>query len=91
MVKEYIITGRGYYKTMVSDPIIKGAEMCDIKSGYGYIEFKGTEEQLETFVDQLMENEATFKVIDYFEKDSKEHRLYMYGSNDMFHPKNLRK
>ena len=69
MVKEYIITGRGYYKTMVSDPIIKGAEMCDIKSGYGYIEFKGTEEQLETFVDKLIEDEANFKYRDWFEKD----------------------
>ena len=69
MVKEYIITGRGYYKTMVSDLIIKGAEMCDIKSGYGYIEFKGTEEQLETFVDKLIEDEANFKYRDWFEKD----------------------
>ena len=69
MVKEYIITGRGFYKTMVSDPIIKGAEMCDIKSGYGYIEFKGTEEQLETFVDKLIEDEANFKYRDWFEKD----------------------
>ena len=69
MVKEYIITGRGYYKTMVSDPIIKGAEMCDIKSGYGYIEFKGTEEQLETFEDKLIEDEANFKYRDWFEKD----------------------
>ena len=69
MVKEYIITGRGYYKTMVSDPIIKGAEMCDIKSGYGYIEFKGTEEQLETFVYKLIEDEANFKYRDWFEKD----------------------
>ena len=69
MIKEYIITGRGYYKTMVSDPIIKGAEMCDIKSGYGYIEFKGTEEQLETFVDKLIEDEANFKYRDWFEKD----------------------
>ena len=69
MVKEYIITGRGYYKTMVSDPIIKGAEMCDIKSGYGYIEFKGTEEQLETFVVKLIEDEANFKYIVWFEKD----------------------
>ena len=69
MVKEYIITGRGYYKTMVSDPIIKGAEMCDIKSGYGYIEFKATEEQQETFVDKLIEDEANFKYRDWFEKD----------------------
>ena len=51
MIKEYIITGKGYYKTMVSDPFIKGMEMCDIKSGYGYIEFKGTEEQLDAFRD----------------------------------------
>ena len=68
-MKEYIITGKGYYKTMVSDPVIKGMEMCDIKSGYGYIEFKGTEEQLEAFVMTLIEDETYFKYRDWFEKE----------------------
>tara|TARA_Y100001938_G_scaffold111852_1_gene153151 strand:- start:59 stop:298 length:240 start_codon:yes stop_codon:yes gene_type:complete len=68
-MKEYIITGRGYYKTMVSDPFIKGMEMCDIKSGYGYIEFKGTQEQLESFVDKLIQDETYFKYRDWFTKE----------------------
>ena len=66
---EYIITGRGCYKTMVSDPFIKGMEMCDIKSGYGYIKFKGTQEQLESFVDKLIQDETYFKYRDWFTKE----------------------
>jgi hypothetical protein len=73
-MKEYIITGKGYYKTMVSDPFIKGMEMCDIKSGYGYIEFKGTEEQLDAFVMTLIKDETYFKYRDQ-EKD------YLYYEN----------
>ena len=69
MIKEYIITGKGYYKTMVSDPFIKGMEMCDIKSGYGYIEFKGTEEQLDAFVMTLIKDETYFKYRDHFTKE----------------------
>ena len=68
MIKTYIITGKGCYKTMVSDPFIKGAEMCDIKSGYGYIEFKGTEKQLETFIMTLIEDETYFKYDTWYEE-----------------------
>ena len=44
-------------------------EMCDIKSGYGYIEFKGTEEQLDAFVMTLIKDETYFKYRDHFEKE----------------------
>tara|TARA_R110000824_G_scaffold313104_2_gene499970 strand:- start:15 stop:254 length:240 start_codon:yes stop_codon:yes gene_type:complete len=68
-MKEYIITGKGNYKTMVNDPFIKGLEMCDIQSGYRHIKFKGTEKQLDAFVEKLIEDETNFKFIDWFEKD----------------------
>jgi len=90
-MKRYIITGKGYFNVTVNDPFIKGIEISDLQTKYGNIEFTGTEKQLEKFVSKLMENEESFKVIDYFEKDSKEHDHYMYGPDNILKPKNLRK
>ena len=83
MNKEYIIKGKGFFNARVNDPILTGVEITDIVSGYGEIKFKGTEEQLESFVLKLYDNEVTFKVIDYFEKDSEEHNHYMYGPDNI--------
>jgi hypothetical protein len=69
MIKEYVITGKGYYQVMTNDPFIRGLEMCDIEYGYEHINFKGTQEQLDTFVKKLIEDETNFKLIDWFEKE----------------------
>ena len=63
MIKEFLIEGRGYYNTMVNDPYFGDIEISDIKVGYGYIEFKGTEKQLDLFLEHLYQDESTFKVI----------------------------
>ena len=68
-MKEYIITGKGYYKTMVNSPLSVKLEMCDIEYKRGIISFKGTEEQLETFIETLIEDETYFKYRDHFTKD----------------------
>ena len=68
MIKEYIIQGKGYYNALVSDPYISGVEVSDIKTGYGYIEFKGTDKQLSSFLEHLYEDEASFKVIGILDK-----------------------
>tara|TARA_R100000458_G_scaffold58820_1_gene67719 strand:+ start:26 stop:265 length:240 start_codon:yes stop_codon:yes gene_type:complete len=68
MVKEYIIIGEGYYNTQVESPISL-KEIGDIKWQRGAIHFKGTEEQLESFVMTLIEDETYFKYRDWFEKD----------------------
>ena len=62
MIKEYLIQGKGYFGRMV-DSQITGVEMGDIKVGYGYIEFKGSEKQLDLFLERLYKDESTFKVI----------------------------
>ena len=87
--KQWIIKGKGYFNTMTKDPFITAIDISDITYTYGQIDFKGTEKQLDKFIDTLIENESTFKMIDYFEKDSKEHREYLYGPGEMLHPKNL--
>ncbi len=69
MIKEYIITGKGYYKTMVNSPLSVKLEMCDIEYKRGIISFKGTEEQLETFIESLIEDETDFKYDSWYEKE----------------------
>ena len=87
--KRYIITGKGYFNATVNDPFISKLEVSDLKVKYGNIEFTGTEDQLEEFISELIKDESTFKMIDYFEKDSKEHDYYMYGPDNIFKPKQL--
>ena len=82
MIKDFIIQYKGYHGEMVESPI-SGIEMGDIKCGYNYFEFKGTEKQLDKFIKYLCEDESTLKVLDYFEKDSEEHNLYLYGPDNI--------
>ena len=60
MVQEYIITGDGYYNTKVASPVSL-KEIGDIKWSRGTIRFKGTEEQLDAFLDTLIQDETYFK------------------------------
>ena len=82
-MKNWIIKGNGYFNKMVNDPFFIGIEIADIEFGYGQIKFKGKESELEEFILRLMDDEANFKVIDYFEENSKEHKLYLYGPGDI--------
>ncbi len=68
MVQEYIITGEGYYNTQVASPVSL-KEIGDIKWGRGAIHFKGTPEQLDTFIDTLIQDETYFKYRDHFTKE----------------------
>ena len=77
MIKEYIITGKGYFKTMVHNPFSIKMDMCDIKTSYGYIHFKGTKKQLNDFICDLIDNESTIKYITHYIKEEEE-------SEDMF-------
>ena len=69
MIKEYIIIGEGYYNTQVANPLSLGLEIGDIQWQGGAIHFKGTEEQLESFLMTLIEDETYFKYRDWFEKE----------------------
>lgn len=62
--KKYLINIKGYCsKEMLPDPFITGQEYCDIKLGYSYIEFTGTEEELDNYLIELYKDESNFKVI----------------------------
>ena len=60
MVQEYIITGDGYYNTQAASPVSL-KEIGDITWRRGAIRFKGTEEQLDAFIDTLIQDETYFK------------------------------
>ena len=68
MVQEYIITGDGYYNTQVASPVSL-KEIGDIKWSRGVIRFKGTEEQLDAFLDTLIQDETYFKYRSCFTKE----------------------
>tara|TARA_R100000664_G_C2690958_1_gene95084 strand:- start:276 stop:548 length:273 start_codon:yes stop_codon:yes gene_type:complete len=90
-MKNWIIAGKGYVNCGVDNPYNLNLEITDLKYKYNQIELYATENDLEKFVSELIKDESSFKMIDYFEKDSEEHEIFMYGPNKMFHPKNLRK
>ena len=83
-MKNWIITGKGYINCGVDNPYNLNLEITDLKYKYNQIELYATENDLEKFVSELIKDESSFKMIDYFEKDSEEHQDYMYGSNRMF-------
>lgn len=63
MINEYLIQGKGYFNISREDTTFAGKDCSDIISRNGYIEFKGTEDQLDIFLTRLYEDESTFKVI----------------------------
>tara|TARA_R100001463_G_scaffold40982_2_gene86660 strand:+ start:289 stop:498 length:210 start_codon:yes stop_codon:yes gene_type:complete len=63
-MNKYLIEGKGYWNVLKNDPFISGVETTDIESSYNNIRFNGTEKQLDSFLDQLLdEGEAAFKII----------------------------
>ena len=87
--KHYIIMGKGYVNCGVTNPYNLNLEITDLEYRYNKIELKATKEDLEKFISELIKDETSFKIIDYFEKDSEEHEIFKYGPNKMFKPKNL--
>ena len=82
-MKNWIIKGKGYINCGVDNPYNLNLEITDLKYKYNQIELYATENDLEKFVSELIKDEASFKMIDYFEKDSEEHQHYMYGFNNL--------
>ena len=76
-MKDYLIQGKGYWNVQLNDPFISGVETTDIESSYNHIKFKGTEKQLESFLEQLREQgEATFKIIGVIEDNPEEEEYF---------------
>ena len=68
MIKEYLIQGKGFFNYTTNHYYLSNQEVSDIKSSYGLIEFKGTEEQLDLFLESLYKDESSFKVIGIHDK-----------------------
>tara|TARA_R100000742_G_C4236818_1_gene57263 strand:+ start:143 stop:541 length:399 start_codon:yes stop_codon:yes gene_type:complete len=85
-IKNWIITGKGFINCGVENPYNLNLEITDLKYKYNQIELTATEDDVEKFVEKLMQDEASFKVTGYFEKDSKEHQYFMYGPDNIFKP-----
>jgi len=81
-IRDWVIFGKGYRNVMVEDGNT-GREFSDIEFGYGQINFKGSKDKLMDLVLELYRDERDFKVIDYFEKDSDEYNLYVYGPDNI--------
>ena len=63
-VKEFRIEGKGYFGGVIEkDSMIPFLNVCDIEYGSGYIKFKGTDTQLDSFLSELGNNELYFKII----------------------------
>tara|TARA_R100000655_G_C2972286_1_gene190549 strand:- start:482 stop:730 length:249 start_codon:yes stop_codon:yes gene_type:complete len=76
-MNKYLIHGKGYWNVQLNDPFISGVETTDIESSYNHIKFKGTEKQLDSFVNQLIEQgEATFKIIGIIEDNPTQEEYY---------------
>ena len=76
MIKEYLIQGKGFFNYTTNHYYLSNQEVSDIKSSYGLIEFKGTEEQLQQFLKKLMKDEKYFKVIGIHEHNEEEEEYY---------------
>ena len=68
MIKEYLIQGKGFFNYTTNHYYLSNQEVSDIKSSYGLIEFKGTQEQLDLFLESLYKDESTIKVIGIHDK-----------------------
>ena len=64
MKNKYIIEGKGYWNKTIEGSLKLTIDTTDIVPGYGYINFNGTEKDLDIFCDQLIdEGEQNFKII----------------------------
>ena len=82
-IRNWVIHGKGNYNSVVVDSNT-GREFTDIEYGYGQINFKGSKDKLMDLLLELFRDERDFKVIDYFEKNSEEHKMFMYGPDYTF-------
>ena len=63
-MNKYTIQVKGNIPTIITESKIYKREYNDFKYGYGFIEFTGTDKQLNTLLDHLAEQgDSDFKVI----------------------------
>lgn len=79
MNKEYTIQVKGNMPAIITESKIYRREYTDFNFGYGFINFKGTEAQLEKLLDDLAEQgDGDFKVIGVQDDDTEKFYQEMY-------------
>lgn len=77
MKKRYLIHTKGNYYTMVQDCTVINKEVVDVKVGHGYIEFYGTENELDKMLDYFVSQGDQYnKVIGVYEDDPVQEEYY---------------
>ena len=59
-IHNWFIQGKGYFG---SESEILNLRFANATKSYGGIDFKGTKEELEVYLEELYKNEGSFKVI----------------------------
>ena len=69
-MNKYTIHIKGNIPAIIRDSVYFNREYSDLTYGYGFINYKGTDEQLEELLEYLtLKGEAEFKIIGVFEDD----------------------
>jgi hypothetical protein len=77
MKKKFYIHTKGNYSTLVQDYVFLNKEIVDYKIGYGYLEFKGTEQELDKMLEYFREQgDGNLKVLGVFEDDPVQEEYY---------------
>ena len=78
-MNKYTIQVKGNIPTIITESKIYKREYNDFKYGYGFLEFTGTDKQLNTLLDHLAEQgDSDFKVIGVHDDDTEKFYKEMF-------------
>lgn len=76
-MKNYTIHIKGNIPAMITDSAYFNKEFSDFIYQYGYINYKGTDEQLDGLLEYLtLKGESEFKIIGVYEDNPEEEEYY---------------
>ena len=76
-MKNYTIHIKGNIPAIIRDSVYFNREYSDLTNGYGFINYKGTDEQLDGLLEYLtLKGEAEFKIIGVIEDDPVQEEYY---------------
>ena len=76
-MNKYTIHIKGNIPAIIRDSVYFNREYSDLIYGYGFINYKGTDEQLDGLLEYLtLKGEAEFKIIGVYEDNAEEEEYY---------------
>ena len=76
-MKKYTIHIKGNIPAIIRDSVYFNREYSDLTYEYGFINYKGTDEQLDGLLEYLtLKGEAEFKIIGVYEDNAEEEEYY---------------